>query len=63
MRTEIGERRDIKAHLLEGEADRHSSLLFAADPVSAKLPDAKGFPNKCCAGFRQLAKLRQPRLS
>jgi hypothetical protein len=43
MRTEIGEHRDIKAHLLEGEADRHSSLPFAADPASAELPDVKGF--------------------
>jgi len=61
MRGEIGERREIKAHLLESEAALHSSLL-SADRASAKLTDPREFPNKCCAEFRQLAKLRQSRL-
>jgi hypothetical protein len=41
MKREIAEPRDIKPHLLESEADPHSSLLSAADRASAKLPDAK----------------------
>ncbi len=64
MMGEIGERREIKAHLLESEAALHSSLLFTGRlswEQNSQTP--REFPNKCCAGFRQLAKLRQPRLS
>ena len=40
VRRETVERRDIKAHLLEGEAALRSSMLSAADRLGAKLAGA-----------------------